>query len=64
MLVIAELTVEGIREIMEANRIMEIPLPIPNSVICSPSHIMKAEPAVKVMTITMPVSTPVWVSRP
>ena len=42
----------GMREIMEANRMMEIPLPIPNSVICSPSHMMNAEPATKVTMIT------------
>ena len=27
-----------------------IPLPMPRSVICSPSHMMKAVPAVRVMT--------------
>ena len=40
-------TIAGIPEMILANRIMEMPLPIPNSVICSPSHITMAEPAVK-----------------
>ena len=31
--------------------IIEIPLPIPTSVICSPSHIKKVHPVVKVMTV-------------
>jgi hypothetical protein len=31
--------------------IREIPFPIPRSVICSPNHMMKAVPAVKVMTV-------------
>ena len=30
-----------------------MPLPMPNSVICSPSHMTKAEPAVKLSTMTM-----------
>ena len=29
---------------------MEVPLPMPRSVICSPSHIMNMVPAVMVMT--------------
>ena len=49
----------GKRDMMLANRIMEIPLPIPNSVICSPSHIRSAEPAVKVRTITRAGRKPV-----
>ena len=36
-----------------AKMIREIPLPIPRSVICSPSHMMKAVPAVSVMTVMM-----------
>ena len=46
-------TMAGMPEMMLANRIMEMPLPIPNSVICSPSHITTAEPAVKASTMTM-----------
>ena len=38
---------------MLANRIMEIPLPMPNSVICSPSHMISAEPEVKVRMMTI-----------
>ena len=45
-------TMEGIREMMPANRIMEIPLPTPNSLHCSPSHIRKLEPATKAIMIT------------
>ena len=37
---------------MLINRIMEIPLPTPFSVICSPSHIINAAPAVKAATAT------------
>ena len=48
------LTSCGIRETIPANRIMEIPLPMPNSLICSPIHIRKDAPAVKVRTITRP----------
>lgn len=36
---------------------MEIPFPMPNSVICSPSHMTSAEPAVKVITMTMAAQT-------
>ena len=46
------MTLSGIREMMLANRIMEMPLPMPNSVICSPSHMTRAEPAVKARTMT------------
>ena len=48
------LIILGNRETIPANRMMEMPLPMPNSVICSPSHIRKAEPAVKDRTMTMP----------
>ncbi len=41
----------GILAIIPANMINEIPFPIPLSVICSPSHIMKAVPAVSVKTV-------------
>ena len=46
-------TLLGRRETMLANRIMEIPFPMPNSVICSPSHMISAEPEVKVRITTM-----------
>ena len=48
----------GMPEMIFANRIMEMPLPIPNSVICSPSHITKAEPAVKDRMMTTAGRTP------
>ena len=44
----------GIRETIPAKRIIEMPLPMPNSLICSPIHIRKDAPAVKVRTITRP----------
>ena len=49
---------EGPRDRMPANRMIEIPLPMPNSVICSPSHMMKADPAVKDTMITMAAHQP------
>ena len=36
---------------------MEMPLPMPNSVICSPSHMIRAEPEVKVRMMTIAVQT-------
>ena len=36
----------GMPEMMLANRIRLMPLPMPNSVICSPSHMMAEAPAV------------------
>ena len=53
-----ELIMDGPRDTMPANRMMEMPLPMPNSVICSPSHMTKAEPAVKVKTMTMAAQMP------
>ena len=47
----------GKRETIPANRIMEIPFPMPYSVICSPSHITSAEPEVNVSTITIAAHT-------
>ena len=56
-------TMTGTRERIPANRMMEMPLPTPNSVTCSPIHITKEEPAMKVTMMTragqMP-SAPVW----
>lgn len=48
----------GKRAMMLANRMMEMPLPTPNSVTCSPIHMMSAEPAMKVMMMTMAGHTP------
>jgi len=44
-------TPSGPRQTIPAKMISEIPFPIPRSVICSPSHMMKAVPAVSVMTV-------------
>ena len=41
----------GMRATMPAKMIREIPFPIPFSVICSPSHMIKAVPAVRVKTV-------------
>ncbi len=41
----------GRRATIPAKMIKEIPLPIPRSVICSPSHMMKAVPAVRVIMV-------------
>ena len=51
--------VSGSLEMILANRIMEIPLPIPNSVICSPIHITTEEPAVNASTMTTAGRKPV-----
>ena len=50
-------TMVGMRERMPANRMMEIPLPTPNSVTCSPIHITKEEPATKEMIMTRACQT-------
>jgi len=36
---------------MPAKMISDIPLPIPRSLICSPSHMTKAQPVVNVSTV-------------
>ena len=56
-------TCMGTREMMPANRIMEMPLPMPSLSICSPSHITRQAPPVKVITMTRPGRKPVSVSR-
>ena len=47
----------GRRETMLENRMIEIPFPMPNSVICSPSHMIRAEPEVKVRITTIAANT-------
>ena len=54
---------DGIREMIPANRIIEMPLPMPNWSICSPIHIRKDAPAMKVTTMTRPARKPVSLSR-
>ena len=44
-------TAEGSRATMPAKIIKEMPLPMPRSVICSPSHMIKAVPEVNVITV-------------
>ena len=51
-------TMLGTRDRMPANRMMEIPLPIPNSVIYSPIHMTKEEPAMKEIMMTRATQTP------
>ena len=48
----------GKRDTMLTNRMIEIPFPIPNSVICSPSHIRRVEPTVNVATMTIAAQAP------
>ena len=57
-------TIVGTRDRMPANRIMEMPLPIPNSVICSPIHITKEEPAMKETVMTRAAHTDVLLRMP
>ena len=55
---------DGPREMMPAKRMIEIPLPIPFWVMCSPIHIISAVPAVNAMMMTMAAHTPVSFKRP
>ena len=45
------MTARGKPTTMPAKMMRLIPLPIPRSVICSPSHMMKAVPVVRVSTV-------------
>ena len=54
---IVVMTLLGKREMMLAKRMMEMPLPTPNSVICSPSHMIRAEPEVKVRMMMIAAQT-------
>ena len=45
-------TARGRPTTMPAKMISEMPLPMPRSVICSPSHMTKAEPVVRVSTVS------------
>ena len=47
---------------MLTNRIMEIPLPRPNSVICSPIHMSRQLPAANDAMMTMADHAPLCVS--
>src|SRR3989338_7648304 len=42
---------DGNRATIPANMIKEIPLPMPRSVICSPNHMIKAVPEVRVTIV-------------
>ena len=48
-------------ETMPTRRMMEMPLPMPFSVIWSPSHMTTMEPATKVAMMTMALQVPVRV---
>ena len=52
-------TIRGKRETIPANSRMEMPLPMPNSVTCSPIHMTKEEPAMKDTTMTSAGQMPV-----
>ncbi len=43
---------DGMLAMIPAKMISEMPLPMPRSVICSPSHMMKAVPAVRVIMVS------------
>ena len=45
---------EGSSATMPAKMISEMPLPMPRSVICSPSHIRNTVPAIKVTIVSEP----------
>ena len=47
---------------MPAKMRSEIPLPMPRSVICSPTHIMKAVPVVSVSMLIRRKPQPAWVT--
>jgi len=46
------MTAPGMSTTIPAKISSEIPLPMPRSLICSPTHIKKAVPAVSVMTVS------------
>ena len=48
----------GMPTTMPQKMMSEMPLPMPRSVICSPSHMTSTEPAVKVIMVTMRNSQP------
>ena len=47
------LSAEGMRVTMPAKMTSEMPLPIPRSLICSPSHMMNEVPAARVMIVVI-----------
>ena len=49
---------------MPAKMISEMPLPMPRSVICSPSHITKTVPAVSVIAVMILKAKPGLVTTP
>ena len=51
---------EGRRTTIPAKMMSEIPLPTPLSVICSPSHMMKIVPVVRVRTVRSTKLKPPW----
>ena len=52
----------GIRATIPANIIIEMPLPMPRSVICSPSHMRKAVPLVRVIMVMILKDQPGWMT--
>ena len=57
-------TADGNEAIIPMNIIIDIPLPIPLLVICSPSHIKSAVPATNESTINAPVPNPGFMNTP
>ena len=55
---------EGSPATMPAKMIIEMPLPSPRSVICSPSHMRNIVPVMRVMTVTRRKARPGSMTRP
>ena len=55
---------DGMAATMPAKMMSEMPLPIPRSVICSPSHMMKAVPVVRVIIVISRKCHPGWKTTP
>ena len=53
-------TAEGKLTTIPAKMMSDMPLPMPRSVICSPSHMMNAVPVVRVSTVIRRKPQPVW----
>ncbi len=49
---------------MPAKMIIEMPLPMPRSVICSPSHMRNMVPVMRVITVVMRKARPASTTRP
>ena len=65
MSLIVLMTALGKRATIPANMMRDIPFPIPLSVICSPSHMIKAVPDVRVIMVRSLKDQPgFWINAP